>query len=56
LKEVAKKAARDPKVFLEMTDIFGELRQSQRFVEELELLMKMLYDKGARETLDFVSK
>ena len=42
----------DPRPILEFTDLFGNLGQSERFVEELELQLKSLYDKGARKTLD----
>jgi mannitol 2-dehydrogenase len=48
------KKTRDPKALLELTDIFGDLGKDDRFVKELELLVNMLYDKGARATLDFV--
>jgi mannitol-1-phosphate/altronate dehydrogenase len=48
------KKTRDPKALLELTDIFGDLGKDERFVKELELLVNMLYDKGARATLDFV--
>jgi mannitol 2-dehydrogenase len=49
----AKKGGKDPRPFLEMTDIFGDLHQSERFVQELELLLTSLYDKGAKATLEF---
>ena len=48
------KKTRDPKALLELTDIFGDLGKDERFVKELELLVNMLYDKGAKETLKFV--
>jgi mannitol 2-dehydrogenase len=48
------KKTRDPKALLELTDIFGDLGKSERFVKELDLLVNMLYDKGAKETLKFV--
>ena len=48
------KKTRDVKALLELTDIFGDLGKSERFVQELELLVNMLYDKGAQATLKFV--
>ena len=45
---------RNPRPLLAMTDIFGNLGQSDRFVKELEELLNLLYDKGAKETLAMV--
>ena len=53
LKAVAQPAKSDPRPMLALTDIFGDLGQSERFLTELELLLTMLYEKGARETLKF---
>lgn len=48
------KKSKDPKALLELTDIFGDLGKNERFVKELELLVNMLYEKGAQATLKFV--
>lgn len=45
---------RNPSELLKMTDIFGDLGKSERFVKELQELLDSLYDKGARETLKMV--
>lgn len=42
----------DPKPLLQLTDIFGQLGQSQRFVSRLEYLLNSLYSRGARATLE----
>jgi len=36
-----------------LKDIFGELEHCEIFVKELKLLLNMLYEKGARQTLQF---
>lgn len=54
LSAVARQAKDDPRPFLQLTDIFGELGKSERFVAELQLLLKSLYEKGAQKTLHFV--
>ncbi len=51
LTSIVKKHKEDPKPLLELTDIFGDLGKSEKFVQELEILLKSLYEKGARETL-----
>lgn len=51
LNKVAKQSKENPRPLLQFTDIFGDLGQSERFVKELELLLKLLYEKGAKETL-----
>ncbi len=56
LRAVAENSGPNPRPLLELTDIFGDLGQSQRFAQELELLLKSLYEKGARETLEFCKK
>lgn len=57
LKQVAGKAGRNPQIFLdELTDIFGDLRHSNRFKEELRRWLDSLYDKGARATLEECKK
>lgn len=52
--KVVKANKKDPKPLLALTDIFGDLGKDKRFVDELELLLNMLYEKGAKETLEFV--
>ena len=56
LSKVAKTARENLKPLLEFGDIFGGIEKSERFVKELELLLKMLYEKGAKETLEFCKK
>ena len=51
LKVEALKAKDDPKAFLAMTDIFGEVGTSPIFVESFSRILRILWDKGARETL-----
>jgi mannitol 2-dehydrogenase len=45
------KAKDDPKAFLAMTDIFGEVGTSPIFTESFSRILRTLWDKGARETL-----
>lgn len=54
--KVVKGSNRSVKPMLEMTDIFGNLGGNARFVEELQMLLDMLYAKGARATLEFAKK
>lgn len=49
LSAIARRSGRDPRPFLECTDIFGDLGKSEAFVSELERLVQSLYEKGARE-------
>ena len=51
LKGEALKAKDDPKAFLAMTDIFGEVGTAPIFVESFSRILGILWDKGARETL-----
>jgi mannitol 2-dehydrogenase len=51
---VAVVKTKDLKALLAMTDIFGDLGQSERFVKELTELLASLHEKGARATLDAV--
>jgi len=54
LHKAAVEGGRDPRPMLKFTDIFGDLGKNERFVKELELLLSMLYEKGAAATLKFV--
>ena len=54
LKQAATAGGKNPKQLLQMTDIFGDLQNNKRFVQELELLLASMYDKGAAKTLEFV--
>jgi len=56
LTEVAKKAKANPKPYLEMRDIFGNLGENDKFVTELGFLLKSLYEDGAKATLELCSK
>lgn len=51
LVERARQGKADPMPLLEMTEIFGDLRNSERFVAELRRSLDMLYTIGARKTL-----
>ena len=53
--EIAKSAKNNPRAVFVLTDIFGDLGKSEKFVAEFEFLLKMLYEKGARATLAFAS-
>lgn len=48
---IVKKNKDNPRPLLQLTDIFGELGRCERFVRELEFLLKSLYIKGAHATL-----
>ncbi|MBU6455334.1 MAG: mannitol dehydrogenase family protein [Cyanobacteria bacterium REEB67] len=52
LKALALASKTDPRPFLAMTEIFGDLGDNKRFVDELTDLLESLYEKGARATLD----
>lgn len=52
LKIEALKARGDPKAFLAMTDIFGDVGTAPVFVESFSRILRTLWDKGARETLE----
>jgi mannitol 2-dehydrogenase len=54
--EVARKAKHTPKAVFALTDLFGELGKSERFVIEFVLLLRMLYEKGAHATLRFCNE
>src|SRR5262249_13992534 len=56
LSKAAQKGQANPNALLEFTTIFGSLKNSKRFVDELTLLLGMLYEKGARETLIFCTE
>ncbi|HEY9788042.1 MAG TPA: mannitol dehydrogenase family protein, partial [Candidatus Obscuribacterales bacterium] len=56
LSAIAKEAKDDPRPLLALNDIFGSLGSSQRFVDEVDTLLKHLYEKGARATLDMCVK
>ncbi len=49
--KAAKSGKTDPRPILEYTDLFGGLGNSERFVSELELQLKSLYENGAKKTL-----
>ncbi len=51
LKVEALKAKDDPKAFLAMTDIFGDVGTAPVFVESFSRILRTLWDKGARKTL-----
>ncbi|MCX8278620.1 mannitol dehydrogenase family protein [Phyllobacterium sp. 0TCS1.6C] len=51
LKVEALKAKDDPKAFLAMTDIFGEVGTTPVFVESFSRILRTLWQEGARETL-----
>lgn len=51
LKVEALKAKDDPKAFLAMSDIFGEVGTAPIFVETFTRHLRTLWDKGTRETL-----
>ena len=53
---IAKSAKADPKPYLEMKDLFGNLGQNERFVAELGLLLESLYNDGAKSTMELCSK
>ncbi|MCL4135923.1 UNVERIFIED_CONTAM: hypothetical protein GTU68_023813 [Idotea baltica] len=53
---IAKTAKADPKPYLEMRDLFGDLGDNERFVNELGLLLSSLYEDGAKATLELCSK
>jgi len=55
LNQLARQCRENPEPFLACTDIFGDLGKSERFVTELKLLLKHLYEKGPQETLKFCS-
>lgn len=48
---LVKKSKEDPRPLLQLTEIFGQLGQSKRFVHELEVSLKSLYVKGSLATL-----
>ncbi len=54
LQALAREHRANPRPFLELIDVFGPLGQSDRFVQELQLMLTMLYESGAAETLKFV--
>jgi mannitol 2-dehydrogenase len=56
LKAAATAGKKDPAAMLALTDIFADLGKNEHFVAELRLLLTMLYDQGARATLDYVVK
>lgn len=56
LRLAAQEGLADPRPLLALTDIFGDLGSSERFVQELELLLQSLYSKGAKETLEFCKR
>jgi mannitol 2-dehydrogenase len=51
LQEAAKRGGSDPMALLSLTDIFGSLGKSEKFVSEIKPLLKSLYEQGARATL-----
>jgi len=51
LVERAKRGKGDPTPLLEMTELFGDLGKSEKFVAELRRSLDMLYSVGARKTL-----
>ena len=51
LTALAKTSQKDPRPFLAQTEIFGDLGESTRFVEELTTMLDSLNTKGARATL-----
>lgn len=51
LMAIVKKSKEDPRPLLQLTDIFGNLGQSERFVYELEVLLRSLYMQGSLATL-----
>ena len=51
--QIVRASNRKVKPVLEMTDIFGNLGSNERFVTELQSLLDMLYELGARGTLEY---
>jgi mannitol 2-dehydrogenase len=51
--QVVRASNRKVRPVLEMHDIFGHLGSNERFVTELQYLLDMLYELGARGTLEF---
>jgi mannitol 2-dehydrogenase len=56
LTEAVRKANRNVKPLLDMTDLFADLRESERFVVELQALLDMIYEQGARGALEFAKQ
>lgn len=52
LKVEAVKARSDPRAFLAMSDIFGDVGTSPIFAQSFSRILKTLWDKGTRETLN----
>jgi len=55
LNKLAREHGDNPEPLLACADIFGDLGKSERFVSELKLLLKHLYENGAHATLKFCS-
>jgi mannitol 2-dehydrogenase len=51
--QIVRASNRKVRPVLEMTDIFGNLGSNERFVVELQSLLDMMYELGARGTLEF---
>ncbi|MBE9113356.1 mannitol dehydrogenase family protein [Nodosilinea sp. LEGE 07298] len=52
LTERAQSGGKDPMPLLNLTEIFGDLPQSSRFVEAVTNYLHQLYESGTRKTLD----
>ena len=51
LRATARRSQSDPAGYLAMREIFGDLRESPRFVETLDHYLKVLYQRGAEAAL-----
>lgn len=51
LTQIAISSGSDPKPLLSLSEIFGDLPQSSRFVEAVSDRLRSLYESGAKETL-----
>ncbi len=49
---LAKEGGADPRAMLAIHELFGNLAQSERFVEEVGRALRSFYDKGAAATLE----
>ncbi|MUG99926.1 mannitol dehydrogenase family protein [Scytonema sp. UIC 10036] len=51
LTQLALSSGSDPKPSLRLTEIFGDLSQSSRFVDSVTIHLQSLYERGAKQTL-----
>jgi len=56
LHTAAKACGKNPQEFLALSDIFGDLGKNPIFIKEIEFLLGMLYDKGAKATIEFCTQ